>query len=260
MSTIDEKQKSAVLDEPVIDYTRYYQWWHDDSDKHFEDMATSESRWLAPLLPQSRSSRILDIGCGMGFAVGGMQKSGYSNVQGIDADAGQIAKARRRGLPVRHVPLADFATWCSTEYGTFDAVTSIDVLEHVPMQHQLGFLQNVLNLLKPGGTFICRVPNASASIAARYRYGDWTHYTSFTEHSLDFVLYTAGFRDIAVQEADPFRWSVRTFARPGRVLLGFYRLWRKLEMIAEFGYDAGVKVPVTPNIFAIARRRAREEA
>jgi hypothetical protein len=37
------------------------------------------------------------------------------------------------------------------------------------------------------------VPNANAILSARWRYIDYTHFSSFTEYSLLFVLLNAGF-------------------------------------------------------------------
>jgi trans-aconitate methyltransferase len=90
-----------------IDYTHHYRRWHDDSDAHFKDMADYFANKLKPFLPRERASRIFEIGCGMGFALGGLQTLGYQNIEGIDADRGQVAAAHRRGLSVKHVPVSE---------------------------------------------------------------------------------------------------------------------------------------------------------
>ena len=79
-----------------IDYSRYYRRYHDDSDRHFGEALGCAAAKLAPLLPTDRKARILEIGCGMGFALGALQQLGYADIEGVDADGGQIAAARRR--------------------------------------------------------------------------------------------------------------------------------------------------------------------
>lgn len=237
-----------------VDYTHYYQRWHDDSDTHFESVAAAEGAWLAPFLPPDSQLPILDVGCGMGFAVAGMQHAGHPNAEGIDADEGQVLKAQRRGLAVTHVRAAHTASWMAERRGRYALVTAIDVLEHVPPQEHIEFLAGVLGLLQQGGTFVCRVPNANSAVSGRYRYGDWTHHTSFTEDSLDFVLYNAGFRKIQITDAAPYRLQLQHFRHPALLLLGFFRVFRRLEFVAEFGRDQGRKIPLSPNIVAVAAK------
>jgi cyclopropane fatty-acyl-phospholipid synthase-like methyltransferase len=240
----------------AIDYTRQYQWWHDESDAHFEEMVAYELNWLAPYRPSDQDTPTLDIGCGMGFVVASYQRAGLRDVEGIDADAGQIAKAQRRGLPVERVKVEQTLTWMNARRGRYGFISAIDVLEHVPVDQQLAFLSGVHGMLRPGGMFLCRVPNANAALASRFRYIDWTHVCSFTEHSLDFALYNAGFRDLQVTEADPLRFQLRYFYSPMQVLRWFFRGWRRLEMMAEFGRAEGARIPLTLNILGLARKHA----
>jgi len=236
-----------------LDYTRYYRWWHDESDAHFEQEVRAAETWLSRFWPNDRSAPILDIGCGMGFVVASFRRAGFVSVKGIDADRRQVSLARSRGLPVRYVPSADTFNWMREHVGKYAFVTAVDVLEHIPRDQQLDFLEGVHKLLQPGGSFLCRVPNANSSLASIYRYGDWTHHTSFTQHSLDFVLYNAGFEDIRIEATRP-QPLLRRLTRPGLWLLGCFRLLRRLEMIGEFGRAQGSRIPLTANIVAVARK------
>ena len=113
--------------------------------------------------------------------------------------------------------------------------------------------------MKKNGRLIATVPNASSGLAFRWRYNDWTHRTSFTEHSLDFLLYHAGFDDIKVLEAGPFRRPRLPFlVRPSVIrwlFLLFARSFRRLEMISELGWKEGRRVPLSLNIMAITEKR-----
>lgn len=241
-----------------LDYSRYYRRYHDESDAHFHAERGSSAARLTPLLPTERSARILEIGCGMGFALAALRQLGYCDVEGIDADEGQVAAARRRDLPALHVAAEACGDFLATRSGRYDAVVCIDVLEHVPVGSQLEFLGGILTALRPGGRLICQVPNANAGVASRYRYHDWTHHCSFTEASLDFVLHNAGFHEVTVAEADapqrpryPFipRRSVARWA-----LRAGFRAIRRLEYGLELGPAEAASIPLTPNIVAVAIR------
>jgi len=62
--------------------------------KHYNNL-------LGPFLPKNPEAFILDVGCGMGLALGFLKASGFKNVEGVDTDAGQIKLACEAGLPGR---------------------------------------------------------------------------------------------------------------------------------------------------------------
>jgi hypothetical protein len=105
---------------------------------------------------------------------------------------------------------------------------------------------------------VLTVPNANASLGMRWRYNDWTHTASFTEHSLDFVLFNAGFRKINVSPAEFVRRPKWYFLPIGGArhwwAFCFFRLFRRLEMMAELGPEQGRQVPLSLNLLAVADR------
>lgn len=231
-----------------FDYTRYYAQLHPDTAEHEQQMGERMRRWLVPHLPVDRTVRILDIGCGHGYALIALRELGFNRLEGTDADAGQAARAGARGLSVEHV--ADTGTWLGSRRETYGVILLMDVLEHVPREAQADLLLAIAASLQPGGRLILTVPNAAASLAGHWRYSDYTHHLSFTPASLDFLLGHAGFRhpEIHAIELLPPGWSARAWAQR------FFRLWRRLEYIAEFGRTGGKAVPVTPNLLAVAEK------
>ena len=88
------------------------------------------------------------------------------------------------------------------------------MLEHVPVAAQIELLRTIRGALRPGGRLILTVPNANSPLASRWRYIDFTHHVSFTEHSLSFVLRNASFGAIKMDNskglgAFPRRWWER---------------------------------------------------
>lgn len=111
---------------------------------------------VAELLPPAGES-ILDMGCGPGTFLGNFG-SRYRRGVGIDLAGAQIAFAQKRyGSDRLRFENTDVAAFAHGEQ--FDAVTSIEVIEHLPVTETQSFLRSILGLLKPGGTFVLTTPN-----------------------------------------------------------------------------------------------------
>ena len=175
----------------AYDYSIYYRNWHDESPEHHAQMSQWKATQLQPLLTLPKDARILDVGCGFGFALGGLRKLGYSNVVGVEQSSQQAAVCRDAGFNVSVT--SDTVAWLKEQANQYDGILLFDVLEHLPVDVQIDFVRAIHTALKAGGEFILTVPNANAILAARWRYNDYTHFSSFTEFSLAFVLKNAGF-------------------------------------------------------------------
>lgn len=103
--------------------------------------------------------RALDVGCGAGLLCEPLTRLG-AEVTGVDAAAENVAAATRHaagaGLPVtyHHGELAALAL------GTFDLVTSMEVLEHVADKQ--AFVAQLAAHLAPGGLLVLSTPNRTA--------------------------------------------------------------------------------------------------
>jgi SAM-dependent methyltransferase len=90
---------------------------------------------------------VLDAPCGTGPYFGQVAASGR-RVVGADQSAGMLAQAASRGIAerVEHVGLQELPF--SAE---FDAVMTIDAMEHVPPEEWPGVVANIRRALKPHG-------------------------------------------------------------------------------------------------------------
>jgi SAM-dependent methyltransferase len=103
---------------------------------------------LAALPP---GARILDVGCGTGRWVRRYGEMGLQ-VTGVDATLGMLNRARGIGTgaplvagSIRQLPFAD---------ASFDCVTDVTVLQHIPSSLQPTALYEMLRVLQPQGRLI----------------------------------------------------------------------------------------------------------
>lgn len=200
----------------------------------------------------------LDLGCGMGFTMEMMKEKGFGPVLGMDRDREQIAICRKYGLSA--IQTDDLAEVRRAEPRKFKLITAFDFLEHMPNLAALEVLKQVFDMLDDDGVFVCAVPNATSAIAERWRYIDFTHFDSYTEHSLDFLLYNAGFRDIRVLDSQPdfLKAPKWVFLRPRTFLQWSHRVlaraFRRWQVVAELGGE-GRRIPLSLNLLGIARKK-----
>ncbi len=240
-----------------IDYSLHYKKYHDDTDAHYATTAKFVLRLLAPVLATlPEDAKIMDIGCGTGLLVNALQVTGYRQVRGIDISQHQILGAQERRLPCEVVGRDYVYELAKTAPRSLDAVFLMDVLEHLEVEEQIKFLRATCQLIRPDGCLVASVPNANSSFAMRWRYADWTHRTSFTEQSLDFVLRNAGFVAVTFH---PYEFGTRpTFPYLHKAsfwvsaLRSLFRLARRMEAIAELGRK-GLSIPLSLNLLVEAR-------
>lgn len=102
----------------------------------------------------------LDVGCGAGLVCEPMARLG-ADVTGVDASAENIgvasAHAESSALDIRYMA----GELASLNLGTFDLVTSFEVIEHVA--DKLVFLKQLAASLKPDGMLVISTPNRTAA-------------------------------------------------------------------------------------------------
>jgi 2-polyprenyl-6-hydroxyphenyl methylase/3-demethylubiquinone-9 3-methyltransferase len=124
-----------------------------------------------------KGARVLDVGCGGGLLCEALETLG-ARVTGIDLAPAMIETARlhaaERGVTIDYrVVGAD--TLAAAEPGAFDAVTCMEMIEHVP--DPAGVVAALGTLVRPGGAVFLSTLNRTpksfiqAIIAAEYLFG-----------------------------------------------------------------------------------------
>ncbi len=110
--------------------------------------------WIDP-----STTSLFDLGCNVGELLGAAaQLYPQLKLTGVDVNGAAIETARR-SLPQADLrqcdgPLLPFAD------ASFDCVTCIEVLEHIPQTMRRTALREVWRVLKPGGKLVLRCPHA----------------------------------------------------------------------------------------------------
>jgi 2-polyprenyl-3-methyl-5-hydroxy-6-metoxy-1,4-benzoquinol methylase len=107
------------------------------------------------------TGNLLDVGAGMGAFAGFMRENGWQ-VTGLEPDA----ETRRRAQELNRITLQDTGDLFQLPAGNYDAITMWHVLEHVHRLH--AYLDQLKQLLKPGGILLIAVPNYTSDDAAFY--------------------------------------------------------------------------------------------
>jgi 2-polyprenyl-3-methyl-5-hydroxy-6-metoxy-1,4-benzoquinol methylase len=241
----------------AYDYSIYYRRFHDESEAHAESMARYMASVIAADLPQDRASAVLDVGCGFGFALRALRSLGFHDIQGIERSPEQARACEGAGLPVKLCD--DSIAWLASRPAAFDCVLLLDVLEHVPREEQIDLLRAIHSCLRPGGRLIVTTPNANSILASRWLHNDYTHHSSFTEHSLHFVLANAGFESIRLDNSKGIgRFPLRLWRRSGWAAARKWIVrWCWLQVFkAELPWEKIEEISFELNLKAVAFKAA----
>ncbi|MBI4604058.1 MAG: methyltransferase domain-containing protein [Planctomycetes bacterium] len=174
------------------------------------------------------SGRLLDAGCGPGWALEAFRAAGFDAL-GIDASAAAVREARSRGLEALVADLErDPLEGLPGAAGGFDAVVALEVLEH--LTDPLAALRRLAALARPGGGIAVSLPNELALPArlkvllGRLPFGghDDPHLRHFDRPRARALFRDAGLevRAERVLSVVPPRWPVaRALARPAAAAL-----------------------------------------
>jgi SAM-dependent methyltransferase len=144
-----------------------------------------------------RTSRWLDIGFGEGGVLAVAQERGWL-CYGIELSERALEHGRSRGWVVTSDPSDD----PRFEAGTFDVVSMIEFLEHVPTPARI--LRDAARWLRPGGLLYLTTPNLE-SLNGRLLGLSWSivsppeHAVLWTASALRSALSVAGFRVVRIR-------------------------------------------------------------
>ncbi len=140
-----------------------HRWWDTESEfRPLHQINPLRLEWVAEMVPLG-GKQVLDVGCGGGILADAMARRG-AQVLGIDLATKAVRVAQLHALEAltpnvayREVSAEALAL---DQPGTFDAVTCMEMLEHVP--DPASVVQACAALVKPGGWVFFSTLNRSA--------------------------------------------------------------------------------------------------
>lgn len=137
-------------------YTDLKSRWYDAYDDPVA-LLRSENKvklpWIMERLSKEKltsGSKVLDVGCGAGFATNILAKEGYK-VTGVDLAEGALEEAKKRDETKSVEYITADAMKLPFEDNSFDCVISLDFLEHVYEPEKA--VKEISRVLRPGGLF-----------------------------------------------------------------------------------------------------------
>ncbi len=219
--------------ELVVYWTRAYRWFFRD--------------WL----PQDKSARLADVGCGGGQLIEALAGLGYRNCEGVDISEQQVGLAQQAGLNVTQGEVGPFLR---SRLANYDLITAVDIAEHLTKDELLEFLEAAYLALKPGGRLILQMPNPAAPWGMKIRYGDLTHEVSLTPDCAGRLLGLVGFESSESRECGP----VTSWRRlDGTIRWVLWKLLRLPLMAFELVETGNVSTPVYTRVYLASAIRPK---
>ena len=140
-----------------------HRWWDPESEfRPLHQINPLRLEWINQITPLSGQC-VLDVGCGGGILADSMARKG-ADVLGIDLASKALKVARLHALEAetprvryREISVEDLAREAPA---SFDTVTCMEMLEHVPDPHSV--VEACSRLVKPGGWVFFSTINRNA--------------------------------------------------------------------------------------------------
>lgn len=117
---------------------------------------------MARMIENNPKPTVLELGCNEGVASLNLARVSEKYV-GVDFDDEGIKWAQEHLQPKLDNVKFVHGDFLGKNYGTFDAVVSMDVIEHIPKELEIKMLKTVWNNLNDTGIAIIGTPNDTAS-------------------------------------------------------------------------------------------------
>lgn len=114
-------------------------------------------------------------------------------IRGTEANLGLIQLAQQQGF---EVGIADDLDQFPAK--SFDAIVSLDVIEHIEPSETINFLTSCLRVLKPGGRLLLRFPNGDSPFSVSNFNADVTHKNWISAEKLKYYASNVAVSDVRI--------------------------------------------------------------
>ena len=156
---------------------------------------------------------VLDVGCGRGEFLELLQQSGII-ARGLDLNFEMVEICRARGLEVAHGDAVSYLRSLPDE--SLGGLFAAQVVEHLPPDYLLTFLDEAQRVLRPGARIVLETVNVACWYAFFQSYmRDITHAKPLHPDTLQYLVTASGFTEAEVQYRVPLPEASR-LRRPSR--------------------------------------------
>lgn len=188
----------------------WYQALQDDYRSHDSQVEARFQGYLALLdaIADDLLARapVLDLGCGAGDWLCALRDHGIA-ARGVDSNKAAVTRARAQRCDVDQGDLLDCLGELPT--GSVAAVTSLQVVEHLPWADVFQFFSEAFRVIGPGGLLLVETPNPENLQVAGYGFWlDPTHQRPIPPPLLLHLAKFLGFVDCHILRSAPWpQWE-----------------------------------------------------
>lgn len=204
LPAFDESQLRALAKEEDHALDAFYASFDEQFRGSREDIK-QRLRIYLPIITQrnlgTESMPVLDIGSGRGEWLELLKEEGLSG-SGVDSNRILVEWCRNRDLDVVEEDLINHL------HGLPDAglgaITGFHIIEHLPIETLVEFLNQAVRVLKPGGAVIFETPNPrNVLVGSCNFYFDPTHRNPLPSEVTRFLVESRGFNNVEVLNLNP---------------------------------------------------------
>jgi 2-polyprenyl-3-methyl-5-hydroxy-6-metoxy-1,4-benzoquinol methylase len=161
----------------------YFSYQVLNTPRHFL-ISMSRYKFVARMLPQNKKIKVLELGCQEGVGTLILAEAGHQ-VLGVDFDKDAILHAQK-SIKKNNICFQE-VDFMGKRFGKFQAVVSLDVIEHINTTRQDAFLKTVCANLCYKGFALIGTPNITAKKYAS-RQSRTGHVNLYSYERLDALL------------------------------------------------------------------------
>jgi SAM-dependent methyltransferase len=200
----DEEQLVTIVGETDHTLDAFYASF-DEQFRGTREEIKERLKVYLPLIKQhgigSGEMPILDVGCGRGEWLELLKEQKLRGV-GVDSNRVLVGQCVERGLEVVEEDLISHLTRLND--ASLGAVTGFHIVEHLPIDTLVQFLNQTVRVLKPGGAVIFETPNPQNVLVGSCNfYFDPTHRNPLPSQVMRFLLESRGFVRVEVLKLNP---------------------------------------------------------
>ena len=178
---------------------------------------------VLPRLKSRQGQRIVEAACGHGSFLYWLQNRGFDKILGVDSSTEQTALAQSAGL---NIETTEINQWLDAQQSeSIHVIVGIDLIEHLPKDDLVAFLQNSHRVLQKGGLLILRYPNGDSPLVGMNLFNDITHIWTYTTTAMRSLSEMCGyanaeFNDESAAAIRDHRWLKVPLCKFSQKILG----------------------------------------